>query len=309
MKYPWLPCCGQELQPCQVKKLEEALDQASFSNSNVVVYSQPMAEERKKHYDILLAIYKGIHNNDFRLVYQPKRNMLTGHIDGVEALLRWADAEYSELPIARVVQIAEDAGFISQITQWVIKTAIRQIRDWEKEGIQVKVAINLSARDLQDDAILEFTKECIQFYQIDARSLEFELTERSVIEDEKNVFARLKKLREMGIVVSMDDYGTGHNSLMYLVNMFFQFDNVKIDKYFVDKIQNETKKNLIQGIILAAHGYGIKIIAEGVETEEQYKILQTIGCDVIQGYYYARPVPADRIGSYYKRIALVDRCV
>jgi len=138
-------------------------------------------------------------------------------------------------------------------------------------------------------------------YQVDPSYLEFELTERTIIEDEDKVFSILNEIKKIGIKVSLDDYGTGHNSLKYLVKLIFHFEYIKIDKMFIEDIKNNSL--LIEGIIKAAHGYGTEVIAEGVEKEEQLDILKEIGCDIIQGYYYSKPLPPDELKTFLRNKA------
>lgn len=281
-----------------IEKLGKALDQAHTSSTDIMFYNNELAEHSKKYYHTLVSIYQGIHNNTFRLVYQPKVRLRDNKLIGVEVLLRWNDDSYRNFPISEVIKIAEDAEFINEITKWVIKNSISQLKTWQDQGLEINIAINLSSKDLMDNTVLEYTKECINLYKINPRFLEFELTERSIIHDENRVFEILKEFQTLGIKVSLDDYGTGHNSLVYLVKSIFTFNYLKIDKLFTDSIMDENTKILLDGIIKAAHGLGIEVIAEGVETIEQLHILETIGCDIIQGYYYSKPLPPKELEGF-----------
>lgn len=271
-------------------KMEKALDQACHSQKEVVIYNRVISEEISKHYDMLVAIYHAFNNNEFHLVYQPQIDSKSGRMIGTEALLRWNRNPYQNLSIAEIIKIAEDAEFISTITKWVIKNVISQIKVWENQNKNIRVSVNLSARDLSDDAIMNYTMECIRLYDILPEHLEFELTERSIIEEEGRVFRMLREMQGHGIHISLDDYGTGHNSLLYLVKNLFSFDSIKIEKMFIDHIENPQNQLLIEGIVKTAHKNQMKVIAEGVETKEQYDIVKKIGCDIIQGYYFSKPV-------------------
>ena len=200
-----------------------------------------------------------------------------------------------------MIRIAEDAGFITIITRWVIKNAVYQISEWEKQGKDVAVSVNLSSRDLIDETIVNYTAECIREAGIQPRHLEFELTERSMIEDEEKTFAILSAFQKSGIKISLDDYGTGHNSLVYLVRSLFRFDSIKIEKMFIDEIASPKTQALIEGIVKTAHESDIQVITEGVETKLQFDIIKELGCDTVQGYYFSRPVMPDelRFHSYY----------
>lgn len=279
-----------------VEKLAKALDRAAKSHIEFTAYDEKFAMESGEYYKTLISLYRAVQNDSFMLVYQPKVSLKANEVSGVEALLRWNDSSYGNIPISDVIKIAEDAEFISQITRWVIEHAILQLKEWQGEGIHTRIAINLSSRDLKDTSILEFTKERIEAYQIDPELLEFELTERTIIEDEATLFAVLNEIRKAGIRVSLDDYGTGHNSLKYISELFFHFDYIKIDKQFIDEI----KRNIVlfEAIVKTAHSIGIEVIAEGVEFEEQHEIIKSFNCDYVQGYYFSRPLPPEKLTQF-----------
>lgn len=234
----------------------------------------------------------------FKLVYQPKIQMSNKEVIGVEALLRLKENPDNRLSIGTLISIAEDAGFINEITKWVIKTSIAQIREWKDLGLDVNVSINLSAKDIIDNTIIYYTKECLFEYDIEPSKIEFELTERSIINDLDRAYKVLKDSKDLGIKISLDDYGIGHNSLVYLVDSAFLYDYIKIDKGFIDNIANPQNQSLIKGIIDTAHILNTSVVAEGVETIEQVEILNKIGCDIIQGYYYSKPIQPNEIVSF-----------
>ena len=281
-----------------ILKLDKALDQACRTQNDIVIYDNKLAEESEKHYNTIISLYHALQNNMFTLVYQPKINLHDNEIQGVETLLRWNDISNNNISISQLIGIAEDAGFISEITKWVIKNAISQLKKWQEEGIEIRIAINLSSRDLNDDLIVNYIRDCIKLYNVNPTFIEFELTERTLIEDEEKLLYLLNEIKGEGIKISLDDYGTGYNSLIYLVNLSFPFDYIKIDKLFIDNIANEQNKILIESIIGAVHGLGIEVIAEGVETEEQVNVLKRIGCDIIQGYYYSKPLSPEDLKTF-----------
>jgi len=295
-----IPAQGSQVEEIAVK-LEKALDQAIHSQKEIVPYSREISNMISRHYETLVSIYHAFQNNEFHLVYQPKITIETGAVKSTEALLRWNNNPYPDLNVAEMIRIAEDAGFITIITRWVIKNAIYQVSEWEKQGKDVSVSVNLSARDLIDESIVNYTALCIREAGIQPRHLEFELTERSMIEEEEKTFSILSAFQKSGIRISLDDYGTGHNSLVYLAKSTFRFDSIKIEKMFIDEIANPKTQTLLEGIIKTAHESDIEVIAEGVETKLQYNIIRELGCDTIQGYYFSRPVLADelRFDSYH----------
>lgn len=281
-----------------ILKLDKTLSQVSKTQKSIIIYDDFLEEERKKYYNTLVSLYHSLQNDMFTLVFQPKVRIGDNKIVGVEALLRMKNKAYSNISIAQLINIAEDAGFINEITKWVVANSIKQIKEWQDEGLQINISINLSTMDLNDDSIVIYTKNCLESYQVDSSFLEFELTERSIIEDDIRVFNVLKKIKDIGIKISLDDYGSGYNSLIYLVNETFPYDYIKIDKMFIDNIDKKQNKSLTSGIIEAAHALGMEVVAEGVETAEQVNILKDVGCDIIQGYYFSKPLAPKELNDF-----------
>lgn len=294
------PLHGSEVNDL-ILKLEKSLVQSAKSQKSITIYDSKLEYESIKYYNTLVSLYYSLQKDMFELVYQPKLNMKNEELLSTEALLRIKYKSYNNsISISQLINMAEEIGFIGEITKWVISTSIKQIKTWMEAGLTVRVAINLSSIDLNDDSILKYTKKCLEQNGVESSMLEFELTERSIIEDNKRVLSVLHKIKKEGIKVSLDDYGTGHNSLSYLVNASFPFDYIKIDKMFVDNINEKQNEVLMEGIIDTAHILGIDVIAEGVETEWQVEILKKIDCDMIQGYYYCKPLPPDELAEYIK---------
>jgi len=280
-----------------IMKLDKALDQASRTQKNIAIYDNNIEDESGVYYNILVSLYEALQNDVFNLVYQPKINLQDKFV-GAEVLLRWNNSTYNDFPISRLIKIAEDAGFISEVTKWVIKKVVIQQKSWQKEGLNIKVAINLSSMDLIDDSIIKYTIETLKINDIDPSLIEFELTERTVIEDEMRVFNLLKKIKDYGIKISLDDYGSGYNSLKYLINNTCAFNCIKIDKILIDNIASKHNMIMIEAIIKAVHEIGLDVVAEGVETEAQVNVLKSIGCDTIQGFYYSKPLPPEELKAF-----------
>lgn len=290
--YPMHCNDGDEL----VKKLRYSLKQASALKTNIVVYNDFMEIEGKRYYKILVSLYHSLQNNSFYLVYQPKYLIKEKRIIGVEALIRIDDEIFKSISIGQFIQMAEEVGFIGEISKWVIENAVNQIKKWQEMGIYIPVSVNLSPLDFNDERILNYTNVILKRYGVSPCSLEFEMTERSLIEDEEKVFGILRKIKDKGIDISIDDYGTGYNSIKYLSNRDTPFNFIKIDKIFVDKINERQNQLLLYGIIESAHASNIRVVAEGVETKEQLKLLEIAGCDIAQGYYLSKPLsPQDLI--------------
>ena len=281
-----------------IMKLDKTLDQASRTQKNISIYDNTIEDESGVYFNILVSLYEALQNDVFSLVYQPKINLQENKFVGAEALLRWNNSTYNDFPIARLIKIAEDAGFISEVTKWVIKKVVTQQKNWQKEGLNIKVAINLSSMDLIDDSIIKYTKETLKLNDIDPSFIEFELTERTIIEDENRVFNLLKEIKDYGIKISLDDYGSGYNSLKYLIYNTCTFDCIKIDKMLIDNIASKHNMIMIEAIIKAVHEIGLNVVAEGVETEEQVNVLKSIDCDAIQGFFYSKPISPEELEAF-----------
>ena len=276
------------------KKMGRTLDQEEFDGNEIAIYESSISQKNKEKYETVVSIYDAIKNDRFTIAYQPIINLKRNEVKGVEALLRWNNSK--NMNPGEFIKIAEDAGIISEITRWVIKNAIDQLKKWQEEGIKTKISINISSKDLKDDSIIEYTADYIKVSQIEPTLLEFELTERVIVENENKVEYLLNRIKNIGIKISLDDFGTGYNSLVHLVKL--PIDYLKIDKFFMDNIKDIHHRFLIKGIINLAHNLGKEVIAEGVETEGQLKLLNNMSCDSIQGYYFSKPLPPDELKEF-----------
>ncbi|WP_312813173.1 GGDEF domain-containing phosphodiesterase [Sedimentibacter sp.] len=278
--------------------LDKSLKLSDMTHNDVMIYDDMAEKEKDRYYQDLVSLYHALKGNMFKMHYQPIVNVRTNQVVSVEALLKWNDTNHNNMSIAELIKIAEDAGFINEITKWVIKNVIDQIKIWNDKGIEIPVSINVSARDLSDETFIDYVKDCISSNNIKPKNIQFELTERSIINDGETAAKTLKSLKHMGIKISLDDYGTGYNSLKNLVDFADKFDYLKIDKIFIDKIIKDEKLIIVDYIISAAHRLGIKVVAEGVEMTEQIEILKIVDCDMIQGFYYSKPLPPEELEEY-----------
>ncbi len=276
------------------KKMGRTLDQQKFNHEQLSIYDHSISEKNKAKYETLISLYDAIKDSQFSLVYQPIIDLKNNEVMSAEALLRWNNSE--EMSPAEFIKIAEDAAIISEITKWVIRNVIDQLKEWKKEGLKAKVAVNISSKDLKDDSIIDFATDYLEVSGIEPWQLEFELTERGIIENENKVEHLLSCIKDIGMKSSLDDFGTGYNSLIQLVKL--PIDYLKIDKYFIDNIDSIQHRYLIEEIIHLAHSLGKQVIAEGVETKEQFDILTALNCDNIQGYYFSKPMPSERFKAF-----------
>ena len=263
------------------------------------------------------ALRKAVERNEFVLHYQPKVELLKGQITGVEALIRWNRPGYGFVPPSEFISVLEQTGLINQVGAWVLETACKQIAEWKRVGIgEIPVSVNVSGRQfsqvsLKRDVIriieennvhpqlLEFelqTERALRENSIDSDLLELELTESSLMTHARKTISILKRLKGLGIRISVDDFGTGYSSLAYVKR--FPIDVLKIDRSFViDIITNPVDAAITTAIIEMAHSLDVRVVAEGVETVEQLDFLRERGCDEIQGYYFAPPLPASEISK------------
>ncbi len=237
---------------------------------------------------------EALRQQQFFLVYQPQVDTQTGALVGCEALIRWIHPEEGFIPPDEFIAVAEHAGLISAIGDWVIDEAIRQLQTWRNDPVlaRVRIAINLSSVQLEDAMLLSRLKRKLADAGLLTEQLELELTERVVMTDAAENVARFHTIRKHGFELAVDDFGTGYSSLAYLQK--FPLSVLKIDKQFVDHLPDEEGACAIaRAIISLAHSLGMKVVAEGVENGEQLHWLRQAGCDLLQGYYLGRPMKAD----------------
>jgi EAL domain-containing protein (putative c-di-GMP-specific phosphodiesterase class I)/GGDEF domain-containing protein len=232
---------------------------------------------------------KALGSDEIYLTYQPKLNLLSGKIDSAEALIRWEHATRGFISPDDFIVYAEETGHIRELTNWVIKRALKDQQKLEKAGHALRISINFSGRLLGDD---DFIDEVLALVRSCAETLCFEITETAVIDDPERALVNIEKMRNAGLLISIDDYGSGLSSLSYLKQI--PAHELKIDKEFVMQLQAQSSDALlIKSTIDLAHGLGMKIVAEGVETGEQLQLLQLMGADVAQGYHISRPLRLD----------------
>jgi polar amino acid transport system substrate-binding protein len=238
---------------------------------------------------------RALKNNEFRVYYQPQVSMETGDIVGFEALVRWLHPVEGMIPPFKFIPEAEEMGIITDIGEFVLRTACRQNKQWQEAGYPPKyMAVNLSARQFQQKNLLKVIEDVLAETKLDTEWLELEITESICMDNLNSTIYLLNKFNNMGVTVALDDFGTGYSSLNYLKKLPIQ--SLKIDKSFVDNITSDNKELAIANAITTlAHTMDLSIVAEGVETEEQLSVLKDLNCDKAQGYLFSRPLPAEEI--------------
>lgn len=247
-----------------------------------------------------------IANGELGLCYQPKVETHTGFIVGVEALARWRHPEKGDIPPSEFIPIAEATGAIGPLGDWVLESVCRQIKDWTVNGLRpLPVAINLSTIQLKCNDFLDRVIDTLNETGVDPTMLEFELTESMIMQDPPAAAKLMRNLKELGVTLAIDDFGVGHSSLSYL--MQFPVDKLKIDRSFVSRvIQDQSAAAIARTIVTLAKNLNLKIVAEGVETRDQYEFCKAEECDEIQGFYFCHPLAADSLMDRYKARSLLD---
>jgi diguanylate cyclase (GGDEF)-like protein len=240
---------------------------------------------------------QALEQDEFELYYQPQMGLKNRHIKGVEALIRWNHPRLGLLPPGEFLPVAEESGYIVEMGKWVIRNAFKTLRKWEERGIAPdRVAINISPRHLEQRDFVDHFMHLMKEFAVTPQRVEIELTENLFIRDPGAMVRKLQSLAAHGVMVAIDDFGTQYSSLSYLQK--FPIHTLKIDKSFVWEIDREYRQHaIIKAIISIAHGLGLNLIAEGVETDEQLKFLESQGCDEIQGYLVSRPLPQEALES------------
>ena len=263
-------------------------------------YSAQMDAQGQQRLALQSGLPRALEKNELFLVYQPKLDIGTGRITGVEALMRWRHPSLGLISPLEFIPIAEDTGLINNFGRWALEVACRDARKWQDEGHPVQVSVNLSARQLDQPRLAEEVAQLLADARLDPGQLELEITESAVMRNPAQAAARLRELRDLGVSLAIDDFGTGYSSLSYLRS--FPLCTLKIDRSFVkDLPADEDAAALTAGVIALAHRLRMKVVAEGVETLEQLGYLRTHSCDEIQGYYLSKPITASEMSRFLER--------
>ena len=262
------------------------------------VFNDVLGEQRDERFSLVNDLHKAIDRNELQVHYQPQIDSLSGRLLGVEALLRWHHPIAGPISPARFIPLAEEQGLIVEIGEWVLREACSQMKHWQQQGVTgVRVGVNLAGQQMMHEKLLDVIDDALSTNGLDPGSLDLEVTENFLIRQPELLVPKLYKLREKGISISMDDFGTGFSSLSYLKKL--PVDTLKIDQSFVRDIgKDKDDEAIVRAIIVLCHSLGIQVLAEGVETEEQLRFLQEHSCNIIQGYYYSKPLPADELLTF-----------
>jgi diguanylate cyclase (GGDEF)-like protein len=268
--------------------------------NTVELYTGERRKQATNRLDLESALHNAVDGQQLELYYQPKVNLRTGRVTGVEALLRWDHPILGPIPPDEFIPLAEESGLISLIGEWTLIEGCTQAKAWMDMGItDVSVAVNLSPRQFQLQRVQDLVARVLRLTHCPAALLELELTENLALQDPDRVGEVIDELHRMGVKCSIDDFGVGYSGLSYLAR--FSFDTIKIDRKFVDGI-DDTGAPIVTAVIAMAKGLQLEVVAEGVETMAQLEFLRRHGCDTMQGYLFSRPLPARELEPILRKV-------
>lgn len=293
---------------------DQAMYTAKMSGKNQINFFSPSdSKQQKKRQKQFENIKKALRNHEFKLFYQPKVNMRTGEVFGAEALIRWIDPEKGIIPPLEFLPLLQGTDLEIEIGQWVINQALSQLSDWNQQGIHLELSVNVSSYHLlSEDFLLSLENELALYPDITSHNLQLEILESSALSDLNKISQVIETCqKKLNVRIALDDFGTGYSSLAHLRTL--NVDTIKIDQSFVSDILNDASDHvIIDGVISLAEAFDNEIIAEGVENTEQGLMLLAMGCDRVQGYGIARPMPTHKfvewLGNYKPNLAWLNNC-
>ncbi len=280
---------------------EVAMYRAKAEGRNTYEFYAPAMDRTVGRLDMDVLLRRALKRQEFVLHYQPKVNIASGQIVGVEALIRWNSRDLGFVPPGRFIPLAEETGLIVPISEWVLKQACAQTKAWQDQGFpSLLMSVNLSPRQFRQKDLVETISGILQEAGLDPRFLELEITEGTVMHQADKAVALLERLHQLGVQLSVDDFGTGYSSLAYLKR--FPVQTLKIDQSFVRDLTTDADgAGIVAAVIAMAKSLKLSVIAEGVETKEQLASLTKLKCDEYQGYYFSKPVPAEDFARLLKQ--------
>jgi diguanylate cyclase (GGDEF)-like protein len=291
-----------------VKNADTAMNYAKEQGKNrIQFYTSDLNDNPTQKMLLEKELRKAIIRDEFVLFYQPQIHTQSGEVTGMEALVRWEHSEWGLVSPAEFIPLAEETGLIVHIGEWVLRTACAQNKAWQNAGHTPKrVGVNLSARQFQQQNLVEIVARVLQETGLNPKYLELEVTESTIVRDMETTTSQLNKLKQLGVQIAIDDFGTSYSSLNYLKH--FPIDTIKVDQSFVrDMFADKKDSEIVRMIIQLGHILQLKVIAEGVENEEQHHLLREQQCDEVQGYLFSHPLSASEFENYDKNRPLKDQ--
>jgi diguanylate cyclase (GGDEF)-like protein len=285
-----------------LKNADFAMYHAKYcGRDNYQFFKSEMNEQAAERQSLEDDLRHAIERRDLLLHYQPKINLVTGAISGVEALIRWSHPQRGLVPPGKFIGIAEECGLIVPIGRWVLREACRQARAWQDAGLPIiRIAINISPVELRAPDFVSNVLNTLNDTGLEASHLELELTETFLMQEANSTVVVLRALKDIGVHLALDDFGTGYSSLSYVQR--FPIDTLKIDQSFVQDLATDgDAATIVKAVISMGNSLHMRVVAEGIETREQLEFLQRYGCPVGQGFYFSRAVPAVEFGKLLER--------
>ncbi len=284
-----------------LRAADVAMYVAKRNKGGHAIYDPGHDERRQEHLTLLGELRVAVESNQLVLHYQPKVTLDGRGVGAVEALVRWNHPKRGFIPPANFIPFAEQTGYISAITHWVLRNAVHQCGKWHRSGLQLRVSVNVAARDLRNgDALVEDVAAALRLDEVPAALLCLEITESGLMDDPGSAQSTLRRIRELGVATSIDDYGTGYSSLAYIKQL--PMTELKIDRAFVSGMEADHRNAaIVRSTIELGHSLGLVVVAEGVETEHELAELHRFGCDIAQGYHFARPMPVTELEAWLKQ--------
>ncbi|MCW9047065.1 MAG: bifunctional diguanylate cyclase/phosphodiesterase [Gammaproteobacteria bacterium] len=275
-----------------IQKAELALLTARHSADAYSIYTSKSQNIEVNNWDIEDELRNAQERDEFELYFQPQVDLKTGKLFGAEALIRWKNRDKGYIRPDIFIPVSEQSGQIHNITWWTINAALRLIKDWPVTQPPLKVSVNLSAKVLNDPELVSSVRSALSIWGANPEQLTLEVTESALMEDMDTSFITLDELRSFGLNISIDDFGTGYSSMAYF--KYIPANELKIDQSFIRyMLDNEMDQHIVKTVIEMAHGFNIKVVAEGIENEATFSSLKRLGCDIAQGYHLARPMPQE----------------
>ena len=271
--------------------------EAKHHSSGYAIFDPSYQEQSHQHLSLMAELRHAVEHDELVLYYQPKIDLTSGTLSHVEALVRWMHPQRGMIPPNEFIPFAENTGYIRTITGWVIESALSQREKWRGQGLPLTISINISARDLLNAELPALFAERMKAHGASSHWLALEITESAIMGDPQRALGILDGLHDMGLQLSVDDFGTGYSSLAYLKKL--PVSELKIDQSFVTHMENDKDDAIIvRSTIDLGHNMGLKVVAEGVENEATWHMLQAMGCDLAQGYYISRPLSAEALAQW-----------
>ena len=278
----------------------------AHGRSNYQFFSEKLNTRVVERLMLETSLRRALERDEMRMLYQPRYNLSSGRVVGVEALIRWQHPEMGILSPAKFIPLAEETGLIVPLGEWIMRTACMQSAAWKRQGLPpLHMAVNLSSRQFNQHDLIDMIARIIRETGVDPAFLELELTESVIMQNAEESINKLNTIKEMGLILAIDDFGTGYSSLSYLKR--FPLDTLKVDQSFVRDITSNTDdRAIVVAIIAMAHSLGLKVVAEGVETKEQKAFLLEHRCEECQGFFFSKPLTAESFSKLFNGILWRD---